>query len=83
MRDRAERSYWDSLSTLYLTPDALREFNRRNYLKKTSIPNAVPVLDHHKHYIARSHFARHGGPDLSDLRNVGILTPYIPSAAVY
>lgn len=67
--DRAERSYWDSLSQLLLTSSSLREFNRRNALLRTQAsPNGdITVTRKHKPTdIIR--FARRGGPDLSDIR---------------
>ena len=69
--DRAQRSYWDSLSRLWLTPDALRELNRRHSLLQTSAPPDTHTLVTRKQCstdIVR--FARRGGPDLSEIRNV-------------
>ena len=43
--DRAERSYWDSLSTLYLTSDALRDLNRQNVVTKMRVHDQVPDVD--------------------------------------
>ena len=70
--DRAERSYWDSLSRLWLTPHALRELNRRNALLRTP-PNEKITVSREQHSTDITHFARHGGPDLSDVRNVSNL----------
>ena len=69
--DRAERSYWDSLSRLWLTPNALREFNRRDALPRTQAsPNEDIAVTRKQISIDISHFARRGGPDLSDIRQV-------------
>ena len=69
--DRAQRSYWDSLSRLWLTPNALRELNRRHSLLQTRAPPDTQTLVTRKQCstdIVR--FARRGGPDLSEIRNV-------------
>ena len=67
--DRAERQYWDSASRLWLTPSALRELNRRNaLLRKKTLPELdIQVKNRPKDI---THFARRGGPDLSDIRKV-------------
>ena len=53
-----------------LASDALRELDRRNAL--TAAENRRKVSKVEPQIIARDieHFARHGGPDLSDLRQV-------------
>lgn len=57
--------FWDNLSKLWLEPRALRELDRRNNLQPLSKPTpAEPYATD----LAR--FARHGGPDLQDLRGV-------------
>lgn len=67
-------SFWDNLSRLWLTRRALEELGRR-------IPEPVsierpdhPIIDKatkKKFNLADlQRFARHGGPDLSDLRGV-------------
>ncbi|CAF9943337.1 MAG: hypothetical protein ALECFALPRED_011076 [Alectoria fallacina] len=66
--DRAERFYWDSLSRLWLAADALRELDRRNALLAEESPQEVRKLEHQILPRDIEHFARHGGPDLSDLR---------------
>ena len=69
--DTAQRSYWDSLSRLWLTPDALRELNRRHSLLQTSAPPDTQMLVTRKQCPTDiSQFARRGGPDLSEIRNV-------------
>ena len=74
-RDRAEREYWDTLSDPWLTSDALRELNRRNRAVRA---NALPTADTPACLKQRpkdiTHFALHGGPDLSDIRKVHSLT---------
>ena len=69
--DRAQRRFWDSLSRLWLAPDALRELDRRNPPLCTITPPTADISV----YLKRcpkdiTHFARHGGPDLSDIRQV-------------
>ena len=74
--DRAEREYWDSLSKLWLTPNALRELNRRNALLQSETPpyqETSVTREQHPADIIR--FARHGGPNLSGIRNVCHLLP--------
>ena len=68
-RYRAPNSFWDNLLRLWLTPRALREFNRR-----TEWP-ATPVLFKRTgkediDLIELKRFARHGGPSLDYLRAV-------------
>lgn len=66
--DLAQRSFWDSLSRLWLAPDALRELNRRNALLEAS--PLQPDRKSEYQVLPRNieAFARHGGPDLSDIR---------------
>lgn len=68
--DQLQRQLWDSLSHVWLASDALRELDRRNAL--TAAANRRKVSKVEPLVIARDveHFARHGGPDLSDLRQV-------------
>ena len=68
--DRRQRELWDSLSRLWLAPDALRELDRRNALPVAEKARKVCKIE--PQIVARDveHFARHGGPDLSDLRQV-------------
>ncbi len=76
--DRVEREYWDSLSKLRLTSNALRELNRRNALLRTETPpneEASVTREQHPININITRFARHGGPDLSGIRNVCHLLP--------
>ncbi|KAI4109447.1 MAG: hypothetical protein LQ345_007072 [Seirophora villosa] len=72
-------SFWDNLSRLWLTRRALEEFGRR-ISKPVSIERPVhPIIDtptKKKFNLADlQRFARHGGPDLSDLRGYPSPTP--------
>ena len=66
-RGRAIRFAWDSQSRLWLASDALREIDRRNALLAVKTPKGVCEVVFPKDI---EHFARHGGPDLSDIRQV-------------
>ena len=95
------RAFWDCLSKIWLTKDALRELNRRNRQSTSGKPRplspqaARPVTRHlsaelkSKRHVTQSAsdflrncaprtlkdiklFARHGGPDLSDLKVVSM-----------
>ncbi|EED11587.1 hypothetical protein TSTA_107780 [Talaromyces stipitatus ATCC 10500] len=63
-------AFWDNLSKVWLTHNALRELDRRN----TQVPtkslqptrSSRPVTPNEVKAIQR--FARQGGPDLSELR---------------
>ena len=69
--DRTERAYWDSLSQLRLTSNALRELNRRNRLVRSNAPpNRDIAITGEQHFADITRFARHGGPNLSDVRKV-------------
>ena len=73
--DQAKRRHWDSLSKVWLAADALQELNRRNKLLRTKAPATLDTtvnLEQPPQDI--THFARHGGPDLSDIRKVRALT---------
>lgn len=76
-KEEAVATFYDSLSKLSLTRRALRELNRRN--QKTRLaPTVAPVRwpDRNKRVTTLNsspelrRFARHGGPDLRDLRGV-------------
>lgn len=62
-------SFWDNLSRQWLTPRALREFDRRTEQLAAPLPPDRSGLgkDHSKRL---KRFARHGGPSLGDLRAV-------------
>ena len=82
-RHAARDRFWNTLSKVWLTPRALREFDRRN-----SVPNPEQAYSTDlgvwprkrspidiSELTAKSsknlkRFARHGGPSLTDLRNV-------------
>jgi hypothetical protein len=90
-RSRARFTYppevWDSLSKIWLTTDAIRELNRRN--KQTKSNQSIQQLQTRltsneflRHCTEEKlrdikWFARHGGPDLLDLRQVFILISFI------
>ena len=69
--DRTQRCYWDSLSRVWLTLRAVRELDRRDSLLRASAPpNTQTILTRKQHSKDITEFARRGGPDLSDIRNV-------------
>ena len=68
--DRAQRSFWDSLSRLWLAPDALRELDRRNAFLEIRPPQIDRKVEHQVLSRDIEKFARRGGPDLSDIRQV-------------
>ncbi len=76
-------AYWDNLSTISLTKGSLAELNRRNTqavqgasctlqqeLGTTNDKEAVDIKYDSRTYKELRTFSRHGGPDLSKLRNV-------------
>lgn len=74
-QQKAITAFWDSLSQVSLTRHALKEHNRRNrsaaelYTPAPEKPSDLGkgVGDHIKR------FARHGGPNLGDLRGVSMV----------
>lgn len=68
--DQLQRKFYDSLSTLWLTRRALREIDRRNDLipARAFKVNAEACAKEHLGDIKR--FARQGGPNFSDIRQV-------------
>lgn len=62
-RRRFPPAFWDNLSQVYLTSRALKEHERRNKTHASPKRKAPGVSFHN---IAK--FARHGGPDLGDIR---------------
>ncbi len=74
-------AYWDSLSKLWLTRRALNELNRRNRQKaspvrttaarRADVGGETDSLKNLSKHLKR--FARHGGPDLRDLRGVSLV----------
>lgn len=102
-------AFWDNLSKIWLTKQALRELDRRNTQATPSPPRSLyrrarrlvirnflaeskrnrQTTKHTTNYLGYYEsrifkdirlFARHGGPDLSDLRNVCI-TRYLLACA--
>lgn len=68
-RHRTPSSFWDNLSRQWLTPRALREFDRRTLWSAAPVPpNWTGKEKNHPAQLKR--FARHGGPSLEDLRAV-------------
>ncbi|KAI0506291.1 hypothetical protein F5B22DRAFT_660367 [Xylaria bambusicola] len=71
---RLPPAFWDKLSEVPLTKNALRELERRKPHQPGTQPNTAQHLDEHspteRERIKR--FARIGGPDLSHLRGVGM-----------
>lgn len=68
-RHRTPNSFWDNLSRLWLTPRALREFDRRTEWPATPVPlerTGKEDID----LVQLKRFARHGGPSLDHLRAV-------------
>lgn len=74
-RSSTPPEFWDNLSRQWLTPRALREFNRRAVA--VALPPRAPQPDPVARQLNRQQlkrFARQGGPDLCDLRGVGAHT---------
>jgi hypothetical protein len=66
------KTFWDGLQKVWLTPRALDELDRQTADMEPPFPRranpahlSLPVAD----LRALKRFARHGGPDLTDLRN--------------
>lgn len=68
-------AFWDNLSQVWLTSNALRELDRRNKQASANVASESqflrPATRNKVKTIQR--FARQGGPDLSDLRGVRCL----------
>ena len=77
-RQEAKAAFWDSLSRVHLTRRALKELDRRNQLHiqpRTTASRIRPNQSRPLKTLRDStgqikRFARHGGPDLTDLRAV-------------
>ncbi|MCJ1270937.1 hypothetical protein MMC22_010835 [Lobaria immixta] len=66
-RHRTASRFWDNLSRLWLTPRALREFDRRTV--RSAAPAPPEWTGKEKFDLAQlKRFARHGGPSLCNLR---------------
>ena len=73
-RQRTPSWFWDNLSRLWLTPRALREFDRRTEWPAAPVPpKQTGKEDINLAQLKR--FARHGGPALGDLRAVSQIQP--------
>lgn len=71
---RTPASFWDNLSRLWLTPRALREFDRRTVWPVAPVPpDRTGKEDIDLAQLKR--FARHGGPGLGHLRAVSLIQP--------
>ena len=68
---RTPNRFWDDLSRVWLTPCALREFDRRTVRPMVPIPLELSTLKETQ-IIELKHFAKHGGPDLTDFRAVSL-----------
>ena len=88
-RYAARDRFWDTLSKVWLTPRALREFDRRNAVRERKQTYTTAVgrwpcnrspIDISQLTVASlknlKRFARRGGPSLTDLRNVSRKTNY-------
>ncbi|KAI9842468.1 MAG: hypothetical protein M1837_007137 [Sclerophora amabilis] len=64
---RTSTLFWDSLSRIWLTPRACREFDRRTSPTVTPLPPNLSGLRRARPAKLKR-FARHGGPSLGDLR---------------
>jgi hypothetical protein len=66
--------FWDSLSKIPLTRNALRELNERNTKASCSSTNLQKLQQRRSNFqhlpAIPQRFARQGGPDLKDLRGV-------------
>ena len=70
-RHRLPSSFWDNLSRQWLTPRALREFDRRTVRPAAPVP--LGRTDKNNIHLAQlKRFARHGGPSLGNLRAVSL-----------
>jgi hypothetical protein len=64
-------AFWDNLSKLFITPRALREFDRRtSFLRPSFNLLSCGGIVSHQHLLELERFAKHGGPCLDDLHNV-------------
>lgn len=79
-RQETNTAYWDSLSRLWLTRQALDELDRRNRQRTSPVRRATTCrqdLVGVKGQLGNPskrllHFARHGGPDIRDLIGVSL-----------
>ncbi len=74
-RHRTPSWFWDNLSRVWLTPRALREFDRRN--RRSPAPGRPDRTGKEDIDLAQlKRFARHGGPSLGELRAVSSIQPF-------
>jgi len=74
-RHRTPSWFWDNLSRVWLTPRALREFDRRTVWPTAPVPpGRTGKEDIDLAQLKR--FARHGGPSLGELRAVSSIQPF-------
>lgn len=59
--------FWDTLSSISLTRRALREFDRRNDIYTPQVTDPTKAAKAEVIVGSIKRFARHGGPDLSDI----------------
>src|SRR5947207_544437 len=65
--------FWDLLSKLWLTRRALKELERRTAQPARPAPVGQCNLSREDYTNEIKRFARHGGPDLCDLRGVRLI----------
>lgn len=68
-RHRTPSSFWDNLSRQWLTHRALRGFDRRTVWPAAPIP-PQRTGEENINLAKLKRFARHGGPNLGDIRSV-------------
>ena len=66
-RAQTPPSFWDNLSRVPLCRRALREFDRRT-AQSVHVTSTTQLLEDQLTHVKR--FARHGGPNLRDIRGV-------------
>ena len=71
-RDKTPPEFWDNLSRVPLCRRALREFDRRTVQPITPQPPVRSILNGDLVKQLKC-FARHGGPDLRDIRGVSCI----------
>jgi hypothetical protein len=80
-QQEANAAFWDCLSKVWLTKRALEEFNRRKARPARPV-HPAPIDQRDWREISNSdrikHFARHGGPELGNLRGVRPLSAVCP-----
>ena len=83
-RHAARDRYWNTLSKVWLTPRALREFDRRNAAQSSERTSNLKTRPNTRSLVDVSslsetllkelkRFARRGGPELADIRGVGYI----------